>query len=231
MKPRADVIINTWVHVVATSKQVTDGWVSDESIQKQIAVMNNAFKVRNFQFKLAGTTRTVNKDLSIIQKGEKTQKLGEKFRKGDYSTLNLYIVKDMPGNTAGDCSLPQSNPGTEYKFDGCRFNWDTLPTKSNGLVVVHEIGHWLGLLHTFQETSDGTTATCTHGHGDKVGDTPIHLRPNGVACVPVDTCPGKKGDDPIHNYMNYTPTSCWTNFSDGQAKRMHSMWKLRVSKN
>lgn len=69
-------------------------------------VINDAFKKRQFNFKLAGITRTVSEDLSIIQEGEKTEKLGEKFRKGDYSTLNLYIVKDMPGNVAGVSTLP-----------------------------------------------------------------------------------------------------------------------------
>lgn len=68
-------------------------------------VINNAYKGRNFQFKLAGTTRTVDQDLAVVKPGEKTAKLGKKLRKGGYDTLNLYIVKDMPDNVAG-VSLP-----------------------------------------------------------------------------------------------------------------------------
>ncbi|KAF2194473.1 hypothetical protein K469DRAFT_547688 [Zopfia rhizophila CBS 207.26] len=228
---RADVTINTYIHVVAKSQKLEDGWVSDDSIKRQIDVMNESFKPRQIQFKHAGTTRTVDADLSVITEGEGTDKLGKKLRKGDYATLNLYIVKDMPGNRAGDCTLPSNNPGKEYKSDGCRFNWDTLPTKSNGRVVVHEIGHWLGLLHTFQEASGNQQPTCTTGRGDGIDDTPVHLRPNGAECKPMNTCPGQAGDDPIHNFMNYTPSKCWTGFTAGQGARMHSMWNLRKSKN
>lgn len=162
-------------------------------------VINAAFAKRGLHFTHAGTTHTLSKDLAIITAGEPISRLGTQLRQGGYDALNLYIVKDMPGNVAGDCTFPVPNPGPAFPNDGCRFNWDTLPPRSNGRVVIHEIGHWLGLLHTFQEGV--VNPTCTTGHGDRVKDTPIHLRPKGLGCGRVSTCPGK-GSDPVHNYMS-----------------------------
>lgn len=101
-------------------------------------IINGAFNKRQFNFKLMATSRTVDADLAIIDANEKTEKLGNKLRKGDYASLNLYIVKDMPGNVAGDCTLPMSRTGGKYAFDGCRFNSNTLPSKGDGKVLIHE---------------------------------------------------------------------------------------------
>ncbi|CAI6338984.1 unnamed protein product [Periconia digitata] len=229
LSARADVTIDTYIHIVATGPNQADGMVLDDQIMKQMVVINDAFNKRGFSFKLAGTSRTVSQDLAIIDnKEEKTEKLGAKFRRGNYQALNLYIVKDMPGNIAGDCSLPMTRHGGKYLHDGCRFNYDTLPAKGDGKVLVHEIGHWLGLAHTFQEGDTNTlNPSCTAGHGDDVADTPVHLRPQTGSCDPVKSCPGVAGSDPVSNFMNYTPSKCWTGFTDGQATRMHSMWEVR----
>ncbi|KAF2641450.1 hypothetical protein P280DRAFT_479836 [Massarina eburnea CBS 473.64] len=222
---RHEVTIDTWIHVVSSSYKFEDGYVSDEAILKQMEVINEAFNKRQFNFRLVGITRTIDADLSVVDADEGIDRLGQRLRKGDFATLNLYVVKDLPGNTAGDCTLPVSAHGGKFLGDGCRFNYDTLPTLSSGRVLIHEVGHWLGLGHTFQE--DSANPTCTTGHGDDVADTPVHLRPTDNSCTPVDTCPGLPGQDPINNYMNYTPNSCWTGFTDGQATRMHSMWEVR----
>ena len=72
-----------------------------------------------------------------------------------------------------------------------------------GKTAVHEVGHWFGLLHTFQDN------TCASGDpGDYVDDTPQEsISTDG--CPPLDgivkdSCPGNGGQDPVHNYMDYS---------------------------
>lgn len=70
---------------------------------------------------------------------------------------------------------------------------------NEGKTAVHEVGHWFGLLHTFEGLSCDST-----DRGDFVDDTPQEMTPTEGCPTGKDSCPGDMGLDPIGNYMDYS---------------------------
>ena len=87
---------------------------------------------------------------------------------------------------------------------------------SLGETATHEAGHWLGLHHTFQGGCNDP--------GDAVDDTPAQASPTNGCPEGRDSCLDDQGLDPIHNYMDYSWDSCYTEFTSGQSSRIASMW-------
>lgn len=87
-----------------------------------------------------------------------------------------------------------------------------------GKTVSHEIGHWLGLLHTW-----GFGAGCGD-QGDFISDTPDQDDLNfGCPDFPHFSCSGQPNGDMFMNYMDYTYDGCRNLFTLGQAERMRGV--------
>ena len=152
------------------------------------------------------------------------------LRRGDYKTLNLYIVNLTNPSIGGECSHPvlekKKTPDKARRLaeDGCVVSTATLdgslvPTLNMGVTAVHEVGHWFGLWHTFESGLGSDGDSCSPANpDDEVSDTPKMILFEPWQCIEDDTCPDDKGADPIHNYMAYTSDACRYEFTKGQAQ-------------
>ncbi|KAH7400284.1 metalloprotease 1 precursor [Cadophora sp. MPI-SDFR-AT-0126] len=216
----ATITVNVYFHVVARSTAASGGYVSASQITQQLAVMNDNYAASGFQFVNAGTDWTIN--TSWASDGAELA-MKKALRKGTYKDLNIYFQYAIGGNL-GYCYFPTNaaSGSNDFYYDGCSILYSTAPggTATNynlGKTVTHEVGHWMGLFHTFQGSS------CS-GSGDSIADTPQQLSPTSGCPTGRDSCPNVAGLDPIHNYMDYSYDSCYDNFTPNQATRMLSMW-------
>jgi hypothetical protein len=85
----------------------------------------------------------------------------------------------------------------------------TSRTSTSATPAIREVGPYLGLPHTFEQGCEG--------HGDYVDDTPAMATPTSGCPLGKDTCP-EPGLDPIHNYMDYSYDTCYTQFTSGRPR-------------
>ena len=225
------ITVDAVFHIVAHPDKKED--ITNDMPQAQLDALNNAYKDYGISFNLLNVTWNTNAKWAVGEKDDDTE-MKKTLRQGTYRTLNLYFQTDLSGGVLGRCSLPsnvangKSDP-TVYYSDGCNVNANTMPDGSMdgynaGKTAVHETGHWMGLLHTFEGYS-------CDGPGDYIDDTPFEKEStDGCPTAPKkQTCPNQKGGDaydPIHNYMDYSTDACYEGFSQLQRERMHYMYNL-----
>ncbi|MFZ5552880.1 MAG: M43 family zinc metalloprotease [Bacteroidota bacterium] len=137
--------------------------------------------------------------------------------------LNMYVVKTING-TSGILGY-SSFPGGPPDEDGIvvRHNYfGRIGTASSSLgrTTTHEIGHWFGLYHTFNNGCG--TDVCSDG--DFICDTPPVASPNYGCPSSVNSCSNDNPDmaDLIDNYLDYSNDNCKSMFTAGQKNRMHA---------
>lgn len=217
--------INAYYHVVETTARA--GTYTQEMATAQAAALNAAYNPIGVTFTLVNTSFTAN-DAWAVADGADMDALKAALRQGTYKDLNLYLHSDLTGGILGTCTLPSEVPAgadsSVYISDGCNVAAGTMPGGdiggyNAGGTSVHEVGHWLGLLHTFEGYS-------CDGDGDSIVDTPVQSEAtSGCPTDPVkDSCPGQEGVDAIHNYMDYSTDACYSEFSPGQVARVAALW-------
>lgn len=209
-----------FIHVV----NGTQGHITPAQRKKQIEVLNKAYSPSSISFKYDEAKVKVIDNANFFTMGNRSA--NERKCKSQNQTLNPteglnFYTAGLSGGLLGWATFPYEMEG-DPDMDGVVILHSALPDGSGvpynlGATAVHEVGHWLGLYHTFQ---DGCA-----GAGDEVDDTPSHAGPNfgkpADSGQPWNLCPGQTGVKcPIHNYMNYVDDDWMNEFTPGQLARV-----------
>lgn len=230
LRAPGSVNIPVYFHVIqadGTAGESGTGYVSEATLDAQIGAMNAGFAGSDpqgggadtpFRFYRAGVDYTVNSswfDASLGTAAESEMKSA--LRIGSADDLNIYT--NSGGGFLGWATFP-SDYASEPTNDGVVIYHESVPggalaAYNEGDTATHEVGHWLGLYHTFE---GGCDRSATNG-GDLVSDTPAERRPYFGCEGDRDSCPRFPGVDPIHNFMDYSDDVCLYQFTAGQSTR------------
>jgi hypothetical protein len=183
-----------------------------------MAVLNGAYNPWGWTFVHAGTDRTTNASWYTCTGGTCERNMKTALRQGSADDLNIY-TNNMGGGLLGWATFPQLYQ-SDPVMDGVVVLYGTLPggpvvPYNLGDTATHEVGHWMGLFHTFE-------GGCGN-KGDRVSDTPREQSPAFGCPTGRNTC-SQPGLDPIENFMDYTDDSCMFQFTAGQDARMETMF-------
>ena len=219
-------------HIIKKSNGT--GEVTDEQIHAQVDVLNYAFgsiSNTNFRFILYAIDRETNDFWATAQfNSSAEQNMKENLAIYPSHVLNIYTcVLDYAG---GYSRWPWDYPENNY-MHGCVIDYTTIVDGGDqyqdlGYVCVHEVGHYMGLLHTFEN--------CVTTAGDSVSDTPPQANATGAG-EPCGTfiayCEGYSGENEVaKNIMDYLSDICREEFTPDQITRMNQkMAQLKPSMN
>ena len=223
------VTIPVYFHIL-TTKDEKEGLVSKADVLKQIDVLNAAFSGKGkpgvngidtpFRFEYADMEVTPNDEWFGMAydddptKAERDAK--EKLNIKDPAVLNIYTAR-LAFHRYGWARWPWD---IAKGVDGIVLRYSTLPGGSTyhfneGDTATHEVGHWLGLFHTFE-------GGCNFP-GDGMSDTPAEAG-QGEGCPPnSNSCPDDPGDDPVWNFMDTTWDRCMYTFTSEQSEHMDAI--------
>ena len=170
----------------------------------ELAGVNRVFRSLGFRFSLKSIERYSQSDLVVdFRKNCFDRDWGLDFRKraavDPISTMNVYLCDPVPEeNPVGGAILPWSHAEDSKKHGIILQHIQGWP------YFEHEIGHYLGLRHTFLDGCDE--------FNDYVPDTPAQRKGFGGRCPRKrDSCRKMPGLDPVTNFMGYGGRKCFDN--------------------
>jgi len=139
------------------------------------------------------------------------------------SYMNIWIVNEIENNDGGSGIQGYAYFPVNSPIDGIVLLYNAFGTVGNlksytnmNRTLTHEVGHYLGLYHTFNSTSSCTGETNCTTQGDRVCDTPPTIQAGSCSS------PACSGTQQVENYMDYTSQTCQDMFTEGQKLRMRT---------
>ena len=238
--PMSLLEISVVVHILMDNS-CTNGVISDAMVQSQIDILNEDFLAlagsngsegidAQVQFRLADETPTGQPTNGITRTCNTTYyNDGGNYWNALAWDPNRYL--NIYTNTAGGVLgyvpfLPADAGGTLVgdPRDRVVILWSAFGRDADfvpfdqGRTATHEIGHYLGLEHTFNPSGacGNQSQPGCYSDGDLICDTLPQASPNFECPASASSC---GSDDPFHNYMDYTDDLCMEEFTVEQSRR------------
>ena len=201
-------VLIAW-HVIHTSTGA--GNITDDAIYTCIEWLNETFLPHFISFTVDSIDRTENDDWFNNWYGNDAWPGMQALNVDPYHYLNIYSANLYADGVAGWSYLGNGFGASDYRQS---VNLDFREVQWGNDTNTHEVGHHMGLPHTFNNT-------CSQD-SDGIDDTPRHHEDYLWSCNEnLDSCPDDEGNDPVHNYMTYTSSACQYEFTEGQEDWMH----------
>ena len=217
-------------YIFDTGEGVTDvGNIAESELISAIDRLNNNMQFSQISFSIDTINRVHNNNWAIgMDIGAQTYESVPALSIEPTEKLNIFSIIGFGHNLGlgGVGIFPwylDTWDSVYYRATVKSFYYtDQALSESRSHVFDHEVGHALGLLHTFNYGCGSSQ------HGDYVDDTPTHAGANWGCADGTDSCPDDPGLDPVDNLMNYVySTECpMSPFTPGQGIR--ALWAINT---
>jgi hypothetical protein len=119
-----------------------DADVPQANIDTSMEILNEHFGTTDFNFRWTETVRVVDPNFATCEyeNEDKHAAIGQTYREGDETTLNVYLCDIPDENRAGVAYFPYDIPLGDT--DGIYLDPQFLG--ENQITLSHEAGHWFG---------------------------------------------------------------------------------------